>query len=197
MFYVNSRWLGGTLTNYRTVRQSISRLISLQDLDTDAEAERKHTKKELVLLRKDRVKLERNLLGIQNMPGLPSVMFVIDAKHEDIAVKEARRLGIPCIGIVDTNCDPEVVDVPIPGNDDAIRAVGLYCRIIADAAIEGRMRAEKVRAEREADRMIAGEGSDEEDDNAPVTGDKVDENYDRVYDEEPAGEGDGAAPAAE
>ena len=198
MFYVNSRWLGGTLTNYRTVRQSISRLISLQDLDTDPEADRKHTKKELVLLRKDRVKLERNLLGIQNMPGLPSVMFVIDAKHEDIAVKEARRLGIPCIGVVDTNCDPEVVDVPIPGNDDAIRAVGLYCRIIADAAIEGRMRAEKVRAEREEQDRIASEGGDAEDvDDAPVTGDKVDENYDRAYDAEPAQDGDAAAPAAE
>ncbi len=198
MYYVNSRWLGGTLTNFRTVKQSITRLTQLQELETDPEAEKKHTKKELVLLRKDRVKLERNLLGIQKMPGTPSVVFVIDAKREDIAVKEAQRLHIPCVGVVDTNCDPEMVDLPIPGNDDAIRAVNLYCKIIADAAIEGRMRAEKVRADREEDMMARTEGSDEEA-AAPVAGDTVDENYDRAYDGEPvaADEPAEAAPAAE
>ncbi|MBW7863131.1 MAG: 30S ribosomal protein S2 [Candidatus Hydrogenedens sp.] len=198
MYYVNSRWLGGTLTNFRTVKQSITRLTQLQELETDPEAEKKHTKKELVLLRKDRVKLERNLLGIQKMPGTPSVVFVIDAKREDIAVKEAQRLHIPCIGVVDTNCDPEMVDLPIPGNDDAIRAVNLYCKIIADAAIEGRMRAEKVRADREEDMMARTEGSDEEA-AAPAAGDTVDENYDRAYDGEPVAvdEPAEAAPAAE
>ncbi len=188
MYYVNSRWLGGTLTNFRTVRQSISRLTRLQELEVDPEADKKHTKKELVLLRKDKVKLEKNLLGIQKMPGLPSVVFVIDAKREDIAVQEARRLHIPCIGIVDTNCDPDVVDLPIPGNDDAIRAVNLYCSVLADAVNEGKLRAEKVRAEREEDQMAGTEGDDTP---AAVTGDDA---YDDQYDAAPAA---AEAPAAE
>ena len=99
------------------------------------------------MFKKRSIKLEKNLSGIQRMPNLPSVVFIADAKRENIAVREAKRLGIPSIGIVDTNCDPDVVDLPIPGNDDAIRSISLFCTIIADAVIEGRMRAEKLRAE--------------------------------------------------
>jgi small subunit ribosomal protein S2 len=196
MYYVNSRWLGGTLTNFRTVKQSIARLTKLQEMENDPEIDKKHTKKELVLLRKDREKLSKNLLGIQKMPGLPRVVFVIDAKREAIAVLEAQRLHIPCIGVVDTNCDPDVVDLPIPGNDDAIRAVNLYCQVIADAVLEGKLRAEKVQAEREENMMAADEGSDEEP--KAITGDDA---YDRVYEEVPetlaAAEAEDAAPAAE
>ncbi len=162
MYYVTSRWLGGTLTNYQTVRQSISELFRLQGMEKDGTIER-YTKKEAAMMRKQRVKLEKNLLGIQQMPGIPKAIFIIDTKREAIAVREARRLKIPCIGIVDTNSDPDEVDLPIPGNDDAIRAVNLYCRIIADAVIEGKMRAEKIRAEEEADRRSRREGADVED----------------------------------
>ncbi len=187
MYYVNSRWLGGTLTNFRTVKQSIARLTKLQEMENDPEIDKKHTKKELVLLRKDREKLSKNLLGIQKMPGLPRVVFVIDAKREAIAVLEAQRLHIPCIGVVDTNCDPDVVDLPIPGNDDAIRAVNLYCQVIADAVLEGKLRAEKVQAEREEDMMAADEGAADEP--KAITGDDA---YDRVYEAAPE-----AAPAVE
>ncbi len=148
MYYVNNRWLGGMLTNYRTVRQSIQELTRLQELETTGDIER-YSKKEGVQMRKRRAKLEKNLLGIQKMEGPPQVLFVIDAKREAIAVREAERLGIKCIGIVDTNCDPDMVELPIPGNDDAIRAVGLFCKVIADAVIEGRTQAEKIRADRE------------------------------------------------
>jgi small subunit ribosomal protein S2 len=129
------------------------------------------------------VKLERNLLGIQNMPGVPKAIFIIDTKREAIAVREARRLKIPCIGVVDTNSDPDEVDLPIPGNDDAIRAVNLYCRIIADAVIEGKMRAEKVRAEEESERRSRREGADDENEVAAVvdakstTADAYDDQY--------------------
>lgn len=182
MYYVTSRWLGGTLTNYQTVRQSINELFRLQNMEKDGTIER-YSKKEAAMMRKQRVKLERNLLGIQNMPGLPDAMFVIDAKREAIAVREARRLKIPCIGIVDTNSDPDEVDLPIPGNDDAIRAVNLYCSLIANAVIEGKMRAEKMRADEEADRRSRREGADEEVEeaaaDAPVA---TDDAYDAQYD---------------
>lgn len=146
MYYVNNRWLGGTLTNFQTVRGSIQELNNLQELEKSEKIER-YSKKERVMFKKRAVKLEKNLSGIQRMPNLPSVVFIADAKRENIAVREAKRLGIPSIGIVDTNCDPDVVDLPIPGNDDAIRSISLFCTIIADAVIEGRMRAEKLRAE--------------------------------------------------
>ncbi|MBP9003429.1 MAG: 30S ribosomal protein S2 [Candidatus Hydrogenedentes bacterium] len=184
MFYVNNRWLGGTLTNFKTVRQSISRLNYLQSLETDEEAEKRYTKKELVMLSKERVKLEKNLLGIQKMGSLPSVLFVIDVKREAIAVREAARLNIPCIGIVDTNCDPEVVDVPVPGNDDAIRAVSLYCSIIADAAIEGRMRAEKMGVTAEFADMMNGE-ADADTEEAKEAAVDVDEAYESQYEADP------------
>jgi small subunit ribosomal protein S2 len=146
MYYVNSRWLGGTLTNFRTVRQSIQELTNLQELEANGKIDQ-YGKKEGIKLRQRRGKLEKNLLGIQQMGRLPEVIFVIDAKREVIAVREAERLGIPCIGIVDTNCDPDIVALPVPGNDDAIRAVGLFCSVIADAVLEGRMRGEKVHAD--------------------------------------------------
>lgn len=161
MYYVNTRWLGGTLTNYQTVRRSISELFRLQTMEKDGTLDR-YGKKEAAMLRKQRQKLEKNLSGIQNMPGLPNVVFVVDTGREDIAVREARRLKIPCIGIIDTNCDPDDVDVPIPGNDDAIRAIDLYCRIVADAAIEGKLRAEKLKVEEEGIRRLRQEGADAE-----------------------------------
>jgi small subunit ribosomal protein S2 len=162
-FYVTNRWLGGTLTNYKTVAQSIKELENLQQLEESGDIE-KYSKKEGVMMRKRRAKLEKNLLGIQKMPGLPKAIFVVDAMRESIAIREAKRLKIPCIGIIDTNCDPDVVDLPIPGNDDAIRAVGLFCSVMADAVLEGQMRGEKKRAdEAQAKRdeaAIANEGDD-------------------------------------
>ena len=146
MYYVNNRWLGGTLTNFQTVKGSIQELNNLQELEKSDKIDR-YSKKERVMFKKRAEKLAKNLSGIQRMPNLPSVVFIADAKRENIAVREAKRLGIPSIGIVDTNCDPDVVDLPIPGNDDAIRSISLFCTIIADAVIEGRMRAEKLRAE--------------------------------------------------
>ncbi len=149
MYYVTTRWLGGMLTNFKTVTESIRELERLQHIEESGQIEQ-YPKKEAILMRKRRTKLEKNLLGIQKMPGLPQVMFVVDASREDIAVHEAHRLNIPCIGIVDTNCDPDVVDLPIPGNDDAIRAVQMFCSVIADAVLEGRMRGEKKRADERA-----------------------------------------------
>ena len=133
MYYVNNRWLGGTLTNFQTVKGSIQELNNLQELEKSDKIER-YSKKERVVFKKRADKLAKNLTGIQRMPNLPSVVFIADAKRENIAVREAKRLGIPSIGIVDTNCDPDVVDLPIPGNDDAIRSISLFCQIIADAA---------------------------------------------------------------
>lgn len=146
MHYVINRWLGGTLTNFKTVRASIQELLKLQELEDSGKIQQ-FGKKEAISLRKRRVKLDKNLCGIVNMTTLPDVVFVIDAKREYIAVREAARLGIPCIGIVDTNCDPDEVSLPVPGNDDAIRAVSLFCQVIADAVLEGRMKGEKLRAD--------------------------------------------------
>ncbi len=146
MYYMTNRWLGGTLTNFDTVRTSIKNLVRLEELEAKGELE-KHSKKEAARLRREMTKLRKNLNGIKTMDALPTVMFVIDAKKEAIAVREAERLGITCIGVVDTNADPDAVPIPIPGNDDAIRAVGLFCSVIADAAIEGRTQFEKVRSE--------------------------------------------------
>ncbi|MFM1919366.1 MAG: ribosomal protein [Candidatus Hydrogenedentota bacterium] len=160
MYHVTSRWLGGTLTNFRTVKQSIGELNRLQELESSGRIE-KYSKREASELRKRREKLEKNLSGIQRMPGLPDLIFVASVKNEGIAVHEGRRLGIPVIGIVDTNCDPDLVDVPIPGNDDAIRALGLYCSVLANGIIEGRMKFAKNRADLDDERMLASEGADE------------------------------------
>ena len=137
MFYVNHRWLGGTLTNFATIRKSIARLKKLDEMKETGEYERL-PKKEVLGLEREREKLEKALVGIKNLDRLPSAVFIIDPKKEDIAVEEARRLAIPIVAIVDTNCDPTVIDYPIPGNDDAIRAVRLITARMADAINEGR-----------------------------------------------------------
>ena len=137
MFYVQNRWLGGTLTNFRTVKLSIERLKALEKMEADGSFE-KVTKKEALKLQRERAKLDRNLPGLKEMQRLPGAMFVIDPRKERIAVAEAKRLQIPLVGLTDTNCDPDVVDYVIPGNDDAIRAVRMYVTAIADAIDEGR-----------------------------------------------------------
>ncbi|HEB59060.1 MAG TPA: 30S ribosomal protein S2 [Gammaproteobacteria bacterium] len=137
MPFVNHRWLGGMLTNFKTVRQSIKRLKELETMAEDGTFERL-SKKEALNLSREMAKLERSLGGIKNMDGLPDALFVIDVGHEKIAVAEARKLGIPVVGVVDTNNDPAGVDYVIPGNDDAIRAISLYARGVADAILEGR-----------------------------------------------------------
>ena len=137
MPYVNHRWLGGMLTNYKTIRQSIQRLMDLEEMSTGAGFARL-TKKEALGLRREMEKLEKVLGGIKNMKGLPDALFIIDVGHEEIAVNEANKLGIPVFGIVDTNNSPDGIDYVIPGNDDAIKAIRLYAQGIADAIIEGR-----------------------------------------------------------
>jgi len=135
-FYINQRWLGGLLTNFQTVQKSIKRLRDLEAMQTDGRYE-KLTKKERIKLDRERETLEKNLSGIKSMTRLPDALFVIDVRKEEIAVKEANRLGIPIIAVVDTNCSPEGIDYVIPGNDDALRAVRLFASRIADAVIEG------------------------------------------------------------
>ena len=137
MFYVHNRWLGGMLTNFKTIKQSIDRLNYLNTIENDGSIEL-FPKKERLKLGKERVKLDNTLGGIRNMTKLPGAMFIIDPKNEAIAVREGRRLGIPIVAIVDTNCDPEDIDYIIPGNDDAIRAIRLISSRISDACIEGR-----------------------------------------------------------
>jgi small subunit ribosomal protein S2 len=137
MPYVNERWLGGLLTNFVTVRKSLDRLKELEMVAGDSRQERL-TKKELARLEKERLKLEKNLLGIKGMKTVPDAVFVIDTRKEAIAVKEARKLKVPVIGIVDTNCDPDEVDYVIPGNDDALRAIKLFAGRMADAILAGR-----------------------------------------------------------
>jgi small subunit ribosomal protein S2 len=136
--YVNHRWLGGMLTNYRTVKKSIERLKMLESILADETSSQKLSKKELLTLDRERVKLEKSLGGIKEMSGLPDALFVVDVGHEYIAVSEAKKLGIPVVGVVDSNCKPDGVDYVIPGNDDAIRAIQLYARAAADAMLVGR-----------------------------------------------------------
>ena len=138
-FYVNNRWLGGTLTNFRTIKQGIDRLKALEKMAEDGTFERL-PKKEVAALQREREKLEKNLGGIKEMSRLPGAVFVIDPKKEHIAVHEAGRLGIPVVAVVDTNCDPDGVDFVIPGNDDAIRSIRLFAGKIADACVEGTAR---------------------------------------------------------
>ena len=136
MPYINSRWLGGLLTNWVTVQKSVKRLAELDDMSTDGRYELL-TKKEVIKLERERKSLSTNLSGIKNMRRLPDAIFVIDSNNEAIAVAEARKLGIPVVAVVDTNCDPTVVDYVIPGNDDALRAIRLFTTKIADSAYEG------------------------------------------------------------
>ncbi len=140
MPYVNHRWLGGMLTNYKTIRASIRRLRELETQSEDGTFNRL-TKKEVLILRREMEKLERSLGGIKEMSGLPDALFVIDVDHERIAIGEARKMGIPIIGVVDTNSNPDGVDYVIPGNDDAIRSIRLYVGAMADACLEGKVAA--------------------------------------------------------
>ena len=137
MYYVNQRWLGGTLTNFTTIRKRIGRLLELEKMQEDGTFE-VLPKKEVILLKKEMEKLEKNLGGIKEMTEVPGVMFIVDPKKEKIGILEARKLGIPVIGLVDTNCNPQDVDYAIPGNDDAIRAVKLIADCMANAVIEGK-----------------------------------------------------------
>ena len=137
MYFVNVRWLGGMLTNYKTIRMSINRLNSLEKMQEDGTFDML-PKKEVAALQKEMYNLERNLGGIKNMNGLPSAVFIVDTRKEHNAVLEAKKLGIPVVAIVDTNCDPDDADYIIPGNDDAIRAIRLISSLLADAVLEGK-----------------------------------------------------------
>jgi small subunit ribosomal protein S2 len=137
MFYINHRWLGGTLTNFQTIKKSVDRLKSIEAMQADGSIS-KFPKKEVLLMEKERIKLERNIGGIKNMRSLPVAVFVIDPNKEQIAVKEANKLNIPVIALADTNCNPDGISYIIPGNDDAIRAIKLITSAIADAVLDGR-----------------------------------------------------------
>ena len=134
-YYVNSRWLGGMMTNWKTISNSIQRLRKVDEiLNSEGSG---YSKKERLNLEREREKLEKALGGIRDMGGVPDLMFIIDTNKEKIAIEEAKRLGIPVVAIIDSNCDPDLIDYPIPGNDDASRAISLYCDLIARAAIDG------------------------------------------------------------
>ena len=156
MYFVNRRWLGGTLTNFQTITKSISRLKQLEDMKATGKFEA-FSKKEVLRLEREMHKLNNALMGIKGMEQLPGAVFIIDPKKERIAVREARRLAIPVVAVVDTNCDPDEIDYPIPGNDDAIRAIRLITARLADAAIEGRGEAAKagVTVEEELEKAAA------------------------------------------
>jgi small subunit ribosomal protein S2 len=160
MYYVNQRWLGGLLTNMTTVQKSIKRLKELEGMASVEGGYAGRPKKEVIRLERERKHLDQNLAGIKDMPGLPDILFVIDSNKEAIAVKEARRLGIPVVAIVDTNCDPDEVDYVIPGNDDALRAIRLFASKIADAVVEGRALATE--QDFTADKIVQDEGTGEE-----------------------------------
>ncbi len=151
MPYVNQRWLGGMLTNFETIRKSLVRLENIDRMEQDGSFQY-ITKKEVGSIKKEREKLEKNLCGIRLMKRIPSAIFVIDAKKEEIAIYEARKLGIPVVAVLDTNCDPDLVDYGFPGNDDAIRSIKLFCGAIAQAAREGRDEFKKKIADQEARR---------------------------------------------
>jgi len=147
MFYINQRWLGGLLTNWTTVQKSVKRLQELDEMATDGRYDLM-TKKEVIKLERERKHLQANLAGIKNMRRLPDALFVVDSNNETIAVKEARKLGIPVVAVVDTNCDPTLVDYIIPGNDDALRAIRLFTSKVADSIVEGvQMSGDKAQAE--------------------------------------------------
>jgi len=171
MFYINQRWLGGLLTNFQTIQKSIARLKDLEAMKADGRYD-SMTKKERTKLDREQESLDRNLSGIRNMGRLPDVIFIIDSNKEEIAVKEANRLGIPLVAIVDTNCDPDLIDYVIPGNDDALRAIRLFAQKMADCILEGRQmakdegtleEAEAALARAEAERLAAAARSDDRD----------------------------------
>ena len=154
-YYVNKRWLGGMMTNWKTVKKSIETYKSLLEILGDEERRAEHSKKELARMTRLCEKYAKSLEGIKDMPRLPSALFVIDVLNEGIAISEAKRLGIPVIGVVDTNCDPRNIDFVVPGNDDASRAVDLYCKCIADACIEGAAARQDQILEKERDRPVS------------------------------------------
>lgn len=172
MFYVVNRWLGGTLTNFQTIRKSIARLKEVEAMKEDGSINR-YKKKEILQMEKELSKLKKNLDGIKDMDEIPGAIFVIDPKREKIAVREAKKLGVPVVAVADSNCDPDEIDFIIPGNDDAIRAIRLICSKIADACIEGHNLAdERLRAEAELQKeqeaaaaeaavSVSGEGEEE------------------------------------
>ena len=155
MFYVNQRWLGGMLTNFETIRARVQRLKDLETMEQDGTFD-VLPKKEVILLRKEMEKLEKNLGGIKEMDKLPGVIFLVDPKKERIAILEAKKLNIPVVGIVDTNCNPQELDYPIPGNDDAIRSVSLIADVMANAVIEGRQ-GEDAEVSSEMEEIVASE----------------------------------------
>lgn len=177
-FYVNHRWLGGTMTNFQTIQKSIERLKRLEELRS-SEIFKKLPKKEAISIERTIEKLERNLGGIKNMDRLPGALYIVDPKKEHIAVKEAKKLGIPTVGIVDTNCDPDDIDFVIPGNDDAIRAIKLITQKIADAVIEGKMMYSQEFEGKEAESQTVKVGYDES-----KVEDFVEEKYEEYYDRE-------------
>jgi small subunit ribosomal protein S2 len=178
MFYINQRWLGGLLTNWITVQKSVKRLQELEEMSTDGRYELL-TKKEVIRLERERKHLQANLAGIKNMRRLPDALFVVDSNNEAIAVKEARKLGIPVVAVVDTNCDPTVVDYVIPGNDDALRAIRLFTSKVSDSVVEGVQMA----GERKA--SDAGVTADEQLEGSPVEVSGLESGAD-----EPAGDGE-------
>ena len=173
MPYVSNRWLGGMLTNFTTIKKSIATLKKIERMEADGTFE-SLTKKEVALYTKEKNKLEKNLGGIKDMKELPGALFIIDTKKEALAVAEAKRLGIPVIAVVDTNCDPTDITYPIPGNDDAIRAISLFVEIIANAVID---------ADSEAGIQII-ESLDDEDEEAAINASPVEDKDEKSEDEE-------------
>ncbi len=166
MFFVSNRWLGGMLTNYSTIKKSIHRLKKIDKMEVDGTFE-SLTKKEVSRLNKERARLEKNLGGIKEMKELPGAIFIIDTRKEAIAVAEAKRMGIPIVAVVDTNCNPSDIDYPIPGNDDAIRAISLFTKMVADAVIDadneiGIQIIETLQDEEETEQSDAGKAEEEE-----------------------------------
>ncbi len=201
MFYVNNRWLGGMLTNFSTIKKSILRLKKIEKMEVDGTFE-SLTKKEVAKLNREKIKLEKNLGGIKEMKDLPGAIFIIDTRKEAIAVAEAKRMGIPVIAIVDTNCDPTDIDYPIPGNDDAIRAITLFTQIIANAVVEadneiGLEVIETLQDDEEGDFPYGASKSDDDDDSEEYEDDDSDSDDDsvEVYDSETSDEGTAAAEA--
>ncbi|MDR1596136.1 MAG: 30S ribosomal protein S2 [Treponema sp.] len=187
MFFVNNRWLGGMLTNFVTIKKSLLRLKKLEKMEVDGTFENL-TKKEIASLGKERAKLQKNLGGIKEMKDPPGILFIIDTRKESIAVAEAQRMGIPIVAVVDTNCNPEGIDFPIPGNDDAIRAITLFTQIIANAVVE---------ADNEAGLKIIETLGDEDEDMEDILTDASIKEEDREVDIEAyTGETPVAAPAA-
>jgi small subunit ribosomal protein S2 len=208
--YVNQRWLGGLLTNFQTVSKRLARMKELEEVDFD-DTTRGYTKKELLIQKRELIKLQKSLGGIRNLTKTPSAIWIVDTKKEHLAIDEAHKLGIPVIAILDTNCDPDDVQFPIPGNDDAIRSVALLTRIVADAAAEGLIQRHQKPAEGEAVEPLAAWeaellGQSEEAPAAEAKADekpeaktevKADEKAEAKADEKPEAKEETAAPAAE